>query len=99
CTPDDLFLRVALDILAADGRRLPTTRAEWTALKREGAYDGTPLWDLGFWDIAGSRLSHEAYAYMRDGNGYDCNNWAAAEVMQTQVASFGSATSYRVLEG
>jgi lysine 2-monooxygenase len=92
--PDDLFSDVIGRALAETGRQIPRDRAGWNELKMQGTFRGIALDDLGFWNVAGELLSSEAYAYLRDANGYDCNNWAAGEVMQTQLASFGKDASY-----
>ncbi len=92
--PDDLFHAVIARALAESGRDIPVDRRGWNELKQNGTFRGCPLHDLGFWNVAAELLSSEAYALLRDANGYDCNNWSAAEVMQTQLASFGKDTSY-----
>jgi lysine 2-monooxygenase len=99
CTPDDLFYRVASEVAARNGSTVPASRRAWADLMRSGRFDGTPLWELGFWTVASEIVSHEAAAFMRDGNGYDCNNWSTVDVLQTQIASFGSNTSYCSVDG
>jgi monoamine oxidase len=97
--PDEMFDWVITRALAEEGWPVPNDRQSWNAFKETFVFRGRPLDDLGFWNIADEFLSAEAYAYLRDANGYDCNNWAAGEVMQTQLAGFGKEVTYSRIAG
>lgn len=93
-TPDELFEDVIGRVLDKAGAVVPRTRRDWNRVKEELELGGRPMFEYGFWNTVSDHLDLESYAYLRDGNGYDCNNWSAGEVMQTQLAGFGRAVRY-----
>jgi len=65
-------------------------------------FDGTPLHQLGFWNVLARVLSPDAYAFVRDSGGYDClvSNWSAADAIPFILADFGKGVSYsRFVDG
>jgi monoamine oxidase len=81
------------------------TRIDHAALQDEVQYatfHGTPLHELGFWNVLARTLSSEAHAFLRDSCGYDClvSNWNAADAIPFILADFGADATYsRVVKG
>jgi monoamine oxidase len=72
---------------------------DFAALQTEmqtASFDGTPLHELGFWNVLARVLSPDAYALVRDSGGYDClvSNWSAADAIPFILADFGAGVSY-----
>ncbi|MEO8653279.1 MAG: FAD-dependent oxidoreductase [Ramlibacter sp.] len=59
-------------------------------------FAGTPLHELGFWNVIARVLSPDAYAFVRDTCGYDClvSNWSAADAIPFILADFGAGVKY-----
>ena len=59
-------------------------------------FGGTPLHELGFWNVLARILSPDAYAFVRDSGGYDClvSNWSVADAIPFILADFGAGVSY-----
>lgn len=77
----------------------PTTREEWDAVKPYLTWRGTPMWDLGFWNVISDVRSPEFYAYVGDAFGYFSlsSNWNAAEAMQFLYLDFLDKPQYKTL--
>ena len=74
---------------------------EWYLIKSYGEFDGTfMLHDIGLWDMVQSVLSPEAFAFARDGLGYQSilGNWNAAEHLEWFLADFAD-TSFKSIHG
>lgn len=63
---------------------------------RSARFAGTPLHELGFWNVMARVLSPDGYAFVRDTCGYDClvSNWSAADAIPFILADFGAGVSY-----
>jgi hypothetical protein len=61
---------------------------------------GTPVRDIGYWNLLYDQLGDEGYDYAADGNGYTSNviNWSAADAFENNN-DVGSGTSYMRLDG
>jgi hypothetical protein len=56
---------------------------------------GTPMRDIGYWNLLYDQLGDEGFDYSADGTGYESNviNWNAADAMQANN-DYGSTISY-----
>jgi hypothetical protein len=63
---------------------------------KTATFDGTPLHQLGFWNVLARILSPDAYSFVRDTSGYDClvSNWSAADAIPFILADFGQGVTY-----
>ncbi len=63
---------------------------------RTATFQGTPLHQLGFWNVLARVLSPDGYAFVRDTGGYDClvSNWSAADAIPFILADFGTGVTY-----
>lgn len=63
---------------------------------KTATFDGTPLHELGFWNVMARILSPDGYAFVRDTCGYDClvSNWSAADAIPFILADFGGGVQY-----
>lgn len=63
---------------------------------RTAEFHGTPLHQLGFWNVLARILSPDAYAFVKDTGGYDCllSNWSAADAIPFILADFGAGVQY-----
>ncbi len=61
---------------------------------------GTPLRDIGYWNLLYDRFGDEGFDYSADGTGYTSNviNWNSADAMQANN-DYGSSVSYMRLDG
>jgi hypothetical protein len=61
---------------------------------------GTPVRDIGYWNLLYDQLGDEGFDYAADGTGYESNviNWNAADAMQANN-DYGSTSSYSRLDG
>jgi hypothetical protein len=61
---------------------------------------GTPVHDMGYWNLLYDQLGDEGFDYSADATGYTSNviNWNAADAMQANN-DYGSTTSYKRLDG
>jgi hypothetical protein len=61
---------------------------------------GTPVRDIGYWNLLYDQLGDEGFDYAANGTGYESNviNWNAADAMQANN-DYGSTTSYKRLDG
>jgi hypothetical protein len=61
---------------------------------------GTPVRDIGYWNLLYDQLGDEGYDYAADGNGYASNviNWNAADAFENNN-DVGSTTNYMRLDG
>ena len=61
---------------------------------------GSPVRDIGYWNLLYDQLGDEGYDYAADGNGYTSNviNWNAADALENNN-DVGSTTSYMRLDG
>jgi hypothetical protein len=61
---------------------------------------GTPVRDIGYWNLLYDQLGDEGYDYSADGTGYTSNviNWSAADAMQANN-DYGSGVEYKRLDG
>jgi hypothetical protein len=85
-------------------------RAKWCNYYATGTVDandqttsfpaGTPVRDMGYWNLLYDQLGDEGFDYVADGTGYESNviNWNAADAMQANN-DYGSTTSYSRLDG
>jgi hypothetical protein len=62
--------------------------------------EGTPVRDIGYWNLLYDQLGDEGYDYSADGTGYTSNviNWSAADAMQANN-DYGSGVEYMRLDG
>jgi monoamine oxidase len=109
--PADLMAAVITDILKKPpndqvlqrylGGNMPKTREQWDAIKPYLTWGGTPMWDLGFWNVISDIRSPEFYAYVGDAFGYFSlsSNWNAAEAMQFLYLDFLDKPQYKTLTG
>lgn len=61
---------------------------------------GTPVHNMGYWNLLYDQLGDEGFDYSADGTGYTSNviNWNAADAMQANN-DYGSSVSYNRLDG
>ncbi len=61
---------------------------------------GTPVREIGYWNLLYDQLGDEGYDYAADGNGYASNviNWNSADAFENNN-DVGSTTSYMRLDG
>ncbi|HEY0313222.1 MAG TPA: FAD-dependent oxidoreductase [Allosphingosinicella sp.] len=61
---------------------------------------GTPIRDIGYWNLLYDKFGDEGFDYSADGTGYTSNviNWNAADAMQANN-DYGSSTFYKRLDG
>jgi Flavin containing amine oxidoreductase len=61
---------------------------------------GTPMRDIGYWNLLYDQLGDEGFDYAADGTGYTSNviNWNSADAMQANN-DYGSGTNYSRLDG
>jgi hypothetical protein len=61
---------------------------------------GTPIRDMGYWNLLYDQLGDEGFDYSADGTGYTSNviNWNSADAMQANN-DYGSSTSYKRIDG
>jgi hypothetical protein len=61
---------------------------------------GTPVRDIGYWNLLYDQLDDEGFDYSADGTGYESNviNWNAADAMQANN-DYGSTNPYMRLDG
>lgn len=61
---------------------------------------GTPVRDMGYWNLLYDQLGDEGFDYSADGTGYTSNviNWNAADAMQANN-DYSSTTNYMRLDG
>ena len=91
-------------------RRANGDRPEWCSYFAHGEVPadgatpsypaGTPVRDIGYWNLLYDQLGDEGYDYAADGNGYTSNviNWNAADALENNN-DVGSTTSYMRLDG
>lgn len=62
--------------------------------------EGSPVRDIGYWNLLYDQLGDEGYDYAADGNGYTSNviNWNTADALENNN-DVGSTTSYMRLDG
>jgi hypothetical protein len=85
-------------------------RGDWCTYYAQGAIApdyatpsfpaGTPVRDIGYWNLLYDQLGDEGFDYIADGTGYTSNviNWNAADAMQANN-DYGSGSSYMRLDG
>jgi hypothetical protein len=61
---------------------------------------GTPVHDIGYWNMLYDQLGDEGFDYSADGTGYTSNviNWNAADAMQANN-DYSSSVEYKRLDG
>lgn len=61
---------------------------------------GTPIRDMGYWNLLYDQLGDEGFDYSADGTGYTSNviNWNSADAMQANN-DYGSSSPYMRLDG
>jgi hypothetical protein len=61
---------------------------------------GTPVRDMGYWNLLYDQLGDEGFDYVADGTGYASNvmNWNSADAMQANN-DYGSTSQYMRLDG
>ena len=61
---------------------------------------GTPVQDIGYWNLLYDQLGDEGFDYAADGTGYESNviNWNSADAMQANN-DYGSSVPYCRLDG
>ena len=62
--------------------------------------EGTPVHNMGYWNLLYDQLGDEGFDYSADGTGYTSNviNWNSADAMQANN-DYGSAVNYQRLDG
>jgi len=76
-------------------RRL--TGAEWKLIKRYGHIDGSPLYEISFWDLIRKFLTREGYNLAHDGRG-GCQHLNAADAIVWFLSDF-TGSPYRTVVG
>jgi len=63
---------------------------------KTATFDGTPLHELGFWNVMARVLTPEGYDFVRTTGGYDClvSNWSVADAIPFILADFGAGVTY-----
>jgi monoamine oxidase len=61
---------------------------------------GTPIKDIGYWNLLYDQLGDEGFDYSADGTGYTSNviNWNSADAMQANN-DYSSTTKYKRIDG
>lgn len=64
-------------------------------------YKGTPVWQLGFWNLLMNELSIEAYNFIKDAGGYntETSNWNAYNAIVSYSKYNENIEFYRLKEG
>lgn len=64
-------------------------------------YKGTPLWEIGYWNLLMNELSIEAYHFITDAGGYysSVSNWNAYDAIVSYSKYYQDLTFYKVKEG
>ena len=94
--PDDIVLTAIRQFVPEAGK---LGLEGWDEVRRQGTYDGVPLFSLGFWYLMNQALDQEAYAYVRDAAGYSdfTASVNAAELMSQWAIDFASNPTYSTL--
>ena len=94
--PDDIVLTAIRQFVPEAGK---LGLEGWDEVRRQGTYDGVPLFALGFWYLMNQALDQEAYAYVRDAAGYSdfTASVNAAELMSQWAIDFASNPTYSTL--
>ena len=105
-TADAILGQIAADFGPHEG----ATREEWCSYFAQGRVprgqgseafpEGTPISDIGYWNLLYDQLGDEGFDYSADGTGYTSNviNWNSADAMQAN-GDYGSGSPYRRLDG
>jgi hypothetical protein len=108
-TADDILGQIAT-VYAPGLGSANADRAKWCNYYATGTVNasgattsfpaGTPVRDIGYWNLLYDQLGDEGFDYAADGTGYESNviNWNAADAMQANN-DYGSTTSYSRLDG
>ncbi len=112
CTPitaDNILGQIAANF-APDLGGTNTDRKRWCQYYATGKVpsgsatlafpEGTPIHDIGYWNLLYDQLGDEGFDYSADGTGYTSNviNWNSADAMQANN-DYGSGTSYKRIDG
>ncbi|MDQ3933283.1 MAG: FAD-dependent oxidoreductase [Actinomycetota bacterium] len=110
-TADQLIAGIIDEVLATPenkaaidahlGGQAPTSRQQWDVLKPYLTWRGTPLWDVGFWNLVSDVRSAETYEYIFDALGYYtlASNRNAAEAMQSLNLHFVAVAYHALRQG
>lgn len=105
---EDVFGAIA-DIFAP-GSGTGWNRAQWCTYFAKGAVPegkgtrafeaGTPIGDIGYWNLLYDQLGDEGFDYVTDANGFASNtiNWHSADAMQSNT-EFGDGSTYSRIQG
>jgi Flavin containing amine oxidoreductase len=100
----------ALANIFAPGSQTGWNRAQWCTYFARGvvpegkgtrAFEaGTPIGDIGYWNLLYDQLGDEGFDYVTDANGFASNtiNWHSADAMQSNT-EFGDGSSYSRIQG
>jgi hypothetical protein len=108
-TADNILGQIAT-VFAPNLGSANADRAKWCKYYASGTVDangqttsfpkGTPVRDIGYWNLLYDQLGDEGFDYAADGTGYESNviNWNAADAMQANN-DYGSTSAYSRLDG
>jgi monoamine oxidase len=108
-TADNILGQIATDFAPGLGAS-NTLRGQWCHYYANGTVDpkfatlafpaGTPIKDVGYWNLLYDQLGDEGFDYAADGTGYTSNviNWNSADAMQANN-DYSSNTSYKRIDG
>jgi Flavin containing amine oxidoreductase len=108
-TADNILGQIAT-VFAPDLGSANADRAKWCSYYATGTVGangattsfppGTPVRDIGYWNLLYDQLGDEGFDYVADGTGYESNviNWNAADAMQANN-DYGSTSVYSRLDG
>ena len=106
----DTIIGAIADILAPGLGGANGDRAAWCSYFASGEVpaagatpsypEGSPVRDIGYWNLLYDQLGDEGYDYAADGNGYTSNviNWNTADALENNN-DVGSTTNYMRLDG
>lgn len=104
---ETIFGMVALNFA---GNTQSWTRAQWCSYFANGQVpqnaatptfpSGTPIRDIGYWNLLYDQLGDEGFDYVTDANGFSSNtiNWNSADAMQNNT-EFGDGSVYSRIQG
>jgi hypothetical protein len=106
-TADAILGRIA-EVFAPKLGSKNAYRADWCKYYASGTVGadggsfpkGTPVRDIGYWNLLYDQLGDEGFDYAADGTGYESNviNWNAADAMQANN-DYSSTSQYSRLDG
>ncbi|RUS93243.1 amine oxidase [Trichormus variabilis SAG 1403-4b] len=92
--PGELTTKAFLQLIPELKNIQPGDKAsleKWQHLRETLQVDGQYLYNMGLWELLLKALSHEAYKFSADANGYfsDYGTWNAAQAIEVQMVNPG----------